>query len=150
MQEAEVVILDEPTSGLDPLMQNKFVELILEEKNKGRTILMSSHIFEEVERTCDRVAIIKDGHLMAVEDMDTLKKNRRKLYDITFVQEADAQKFAIAQKDRKQQGKKVTASDLGNIDVFIKELSKYSVAELKVREQSLEELFMHYYGKEEK
>lgn len=150
MQEAEVVILDEPTSGLDPLMQNKFVELILEEKNKGRTILMSSHIFEEVERTCDRVAIIKDGHLMAVEDMDTLKKNRRKLYDITFMQEADAKKFATSQKDRKQQGKKVTASDLGNIDVFIKELSKYSVAELKVREQSLEELFMHYYGKEEK
>lgn len=150
MQEAEVVILDEPTSGLDPLMQNKFVELILEEKNKGRTILMSSHIFEEVERTCDRVAIIKDGHLMAVEDMDTLKKNRRKLYDITFMQEADAKKFATSQKDRKQQGKKVTASDLGNIDVFIKELSKYSVADLKVREQSLEELFMHYYGKEEK
>ena len=59
MHDPDVIILDEPSSGLDPLMQNIFIDLILEEKNKGKTIFMSSHIFEEVERTCDRTAIIK-------------------------------------------------------------------------------------------
>ena len=63
MHDPEVLILDEPTSGLDPLMQQVFIDLILEEKQRGKTILMSSHIFTEIERTCDRVAIIKDGRL---------------------------------------------------------------------------------------
>ena len=67
MQEPEILILDEPTSGLDPLMQNEFIKLIEEEKEKGRTILMSSHSFEEVEKTCDRAAIIKQGKIVAVE-----------------------------------------------------------------------------------
>jgi ABC-2 type transport system ATP-binding protein len=62
MQEPEILILDEPTSGLDPLMQNKFIEMLKLEKQKGKTILMSSHIFEEVEKTCDRVAIISRAH----------------------------------------------------------------------------------------
>ena len=78
MHEPEVVILDEPTSGLDPLMQNVFVELILEEKKKGTTILMSSHIFEEVEKTCDRTAIIRSGRIVAVEDMKFLAGKRKK------------------------------------------------------------------------
>ena len=73
MHDPEVLILDEPTSGLDPLMQSRFVELILEEKAKGKTILMSSHMFEEVERTCTRVAIIKKGRLVAMDAVETLK-----------------------------------------------------------------------------
>ena len=80
MNDPDVIILDEPTSGLDPLMQNEFVELLLEEKQKGKTIFMSSHIFEEVERTCDRTAIIKDGKIVTIEDMASLKaKNRNPL-----------------------------------------------------------------------
>jgi ABC-2 type transport system ATP-binding protein len=66
MHDPEIIILDEPTSGLDPLMQNKFVEVIQEEKIKGKTILMSSHTFEEVEKTFDRVAIIKNGQIFAI------------------------------------------------------------------------------------
>ena len=67
MSDAEVFILDEPTSGLDPLMQNRFVDLVLEEKKKGKTILMSSHIFEEIEKTCDRTAIIRNGKIVAID-----------------------------------------------------------------------------------
>lgn len=78
MHDPEVLILDEPTSGLDPLMQNRFVELILEEKARGKTILMSSHMFEEVERTCSRVAIIKNGKLVALNDVETLKAAQTK------------------------------------------------------------------------
>ena len=77
MNEPEVVILDEPTSGLDPLMQKKFIELILEEKKKGTTIFMSSHIFEEIEKTCDRTAILKDGKLIAIENMEELKSKKK-------------------------------------------------------------------------
>ena len=72
MNKPEILILDEPTSGLDPLMQNKFIELILREKKRQATILMSSHLFEEVEKTCDRTVIIKAGHIMAVENMDKI------------------------------------------------------------------------------
>lgn len=78
MHNADVLILDEPTSGLDPLMQNRFVELVLSEKAKGKTILMSSHIFEEVEKTCDNVLIIKDGRIVKQSDAQTLKNSQRK------------------------------------------------------------------------
>ncbi|WRK52539.1 AAA family ATPase [Coprobacillaceae bacterium CR2/5/TPMF4] len=74
MQDCPILILDEPTSGLDPLMQNKFVELIKRAKAEGKTVLMSSHIFEEIENTCDRVVMIKDGKIVASKEMALLKK----------------------------------------------------------------------------
>ena len=94
MHNPDILILDEPTSGLDPLMQNKFLELILSEKAKGKTIFMSSHNFDEIERTCDRTAIIKEGYLVAVEDMKILSQAKRKSYIITFLTEEMALNFA--------------------------------------------------------
>lgn len=70
MHDPDILILDEPTSGLDPLMQNRFVSLVAEEKERGKTILMSSHIFEEVERTCDRIGIIQKGRMIAMKTLD--------------------------------------------------------------------------------
>ena len=93
MHNPDILILDEPTSGLDPLMQNKFLELILAEKEKGKTIFMSSHNFEEIERTCDRTAIIKEGYLVAVEDMKILSQTKQKSYIITFLTEEMASSF---------------------------------------------------------
>lgn len=78
MHSPEIVILDEPTSGLDPLMQTKFIELIIGEKEKGTTIFMSSHMIEEIEKTCDRVAIINAGKIVAIEAIADLKKNKSK------------------------------------------------------------------------
>lgn len=149
MGNPDILILDEPTSGLDPLMQNKFVDLILSEKEKGKTIFMSSHLFDEVEKTCDRTAIIKDGHVVAVENMNTLSNSKHKSYVITFLNDEMAKEFAKENfKIKEVVGSAVTVVVKGDINTFIKALSKYSVTSLDVRTQSLEELFMHFYGGE--
>jgi len=150
MNDPEVLILDEPTSGLDPLMQNKFLELVLSEKAKGKTIFMSSHNFEEVERTCDRTAIIKEGYLVAIEDMKILSQSKRKSYVITFSTKDMAKVFAkekfLVKGILENQ---VTVSIKGNIMPLIQALNRYEITNLDVKNQSLEELFMHYYGGEE-
>lgn len=149
MQEPEILILDEPTSGLDPLMQNKFIELVLKEKESGTTILMSSHIFEEVERTCDRVAIIRNGRIAAVEDMMELKKKKRKIFEAWFDSSAAAEEFAGKMPDCHASGKRVTVEITGNTDQFIKAAGAYTIMDLAVRGQTLEELFMDFYGEKE-
>lgn len=146
MQNPDILILDEPTSGLDPLMQNKFVELILEFKKRGKTILMSSHIFEEVEHTCDRVAIIKEGRIITVESMENLKATKKRIFEITLKNKEDAVSFMGTMKDSKIKENKVIVTLAGEVDSFIKTISKYNILDFNIRTQSLEELFMHYYG----
>jgi ABC-2 type transport system ATP-binding protein len=149
MNNPDILILDEPTSGLDPLMQNKFLELILSEKAKGTTIFMSSHNFEEIERTCDRTAIIKEGYLVDVEDMKILSQTKRKSYIITFLTEEMATGFAKEGFEVKEiKGNQVMVSVKGNIMPLIHTLNKYEVNNLDVKTQTIEELFMHYYGGE--
>lgn len=123
MHDPEFFVLDEPTSGLDPLMQNRFVELIREEKARGKTILLSSHMFEEVERTCHRIGIIRQGRLVAVDSVEALRKQHLRTYRVTLDTEQAARAFA---KDfgGDCEGKVVTVS----------------------AGKSLEEIFMHYYG----
>ena len=89
MGDPEVYILDEPTSGLDPVMQERFVALIKKEKERGKTILLSSHIFSEVDETCDRVAIIKDGKIVSEVLLSDLKHASQKVYHIIFKQKED-------------------------------------------------------------
>ena len=95
MSDPNIIILDEPTSGLDPLMQNRFIELILQAKKNGATILLSSHIFEEVEKSCDRTAIIRNGRLVTIENMNSLAQKKKKTYTVTFADQQAAQKFAL-------------------------------------------------------
>ncbi|SCJ88529.1 Uncharacterized ABC transporter ATP-binding protein YbhF [uncultured Eubacterium sp.] len=149
MNDPDIIILDEPTSGLDPLMQNEFVELLLEEKKKGKTIFMSSHIFEEVERTCDRTAIIKDGKIVTIEDMASLKAKKQKSFVITFANEEERKRFqkepfGISRAERN------TATVLlsGGVDGLLKTLAGYGVRDLDVKASSLEEIFLRYYGEE--
>lgn len=147
MHNPDVLILDEPTSGLDPLMQNKFVELILEEKKKGKTILMSSHMFEEVERTCDRVGIIKDGHIVSIDDVEKLKKTKQKMYIVEFSSEEEANAFVKEGFHvRHQSGASVTIRIQKDLAKFLQTLPNYAVQNLDVVQQSLEEVFMHFYG----
>lgn len=148
MQDPDILILDEPTSGLDPLMQNQFIELILEEKGRGKTILMSSHIFEEVEKTCDRAAIIRDGRLVAVENVEMMRSNKAHIMEVRFAAEAMAENFAAAFPKAEQQGCTVSVHLKGSMDAFIKRLSGYTVEDINIRSQSLEELFLHFYGGE--
>lgn len=149
MQEPDILILDEPTSGLDPLMQNEFIKLISEEKEKGRTILMSSHSLEEIEKTCDRAAIIKQGEIVAVENISTLKESKQKVYNITFAN-ADMVNEFIKEgfKVKEVADNNVTITVKGDIMPFIKVLGKYKVLNLESYTQSLEDLFMHFYGGE--
>lgn len=140
------LILDEPTSGLDPLMQNKFVELVKAEKQQGKTILMSSHIFEEVEKTCDQGVIIKAGRIVAIEDIKALRRAKSRIVEITFKTQAEAAAFSAGEKILSQDGDRVTTEIRGGFDQLIANLSRYSVDDLAVRGRSLEELFMCFYG----
>lgn len=93
MADKDILILDEPTTGLDPLMRETFLEIILEEKKKGKTILMSSQMFDELEMTCDRVALILDGKIIDIADIEKLQNPAFKLYKIEFTNEQDYKKF---------------------------------------------------------
>ena len=148
MNSPDILILDEPTSGLDPLMQNKFVELILKEKERGATILMSSHIFEEIEKTCDRSVIIKNGRLVLTEDINKLKENKNKNFRIEFKNEFEAKNFAAMFMNTSIKDKVVKVGVKGNMDEFIKKLASFDVIDIDIEQQSLEELFMHFYGGE--
>jgi ABC-2 type transport system ATP-binding protein len=149
MHDPDILILDEPTSGLDPLMQNKFVKLILDEKNKGKTILMSSHSFEEVEKTCDKVGIIKEGKLISLETISSLKENARKIYGITFENIDEVESFLKENIDIKTVHENyVEVFVNGNINNLISILSKYSILYINNINQSLEDIFMKYYGGE--
>lgn len=152
MGNPKAVILDEPTSGLDPLMQNRFVELILEEKKKGTTILMSSHIFEEVEKTCDRTAIIRGGRIVAVEDMQSLSQKRKKVYTVTLPDPETAERLERESGLNMigRTGNRVQLLVKSQVPETLEKLAKYQPIDLDIKTQSLEELFMHFYGEEEK
>ncbi len=125
MHDPDILILDEPTSGLDPLMQNRFIDLIAEEKKKGKTILLSSHMFEEVERTCDRIGIIRNGKLVTTDSVETLRKRHMHTYNVHLDSPEAAKNFA-RDFDGICNGSEVTVA----------------------AKQSLETIFMHYYGGE--
>lgn len=151
MHEPEVLILDEPTSGLDPLMQSRFIELLLEEKAKGKTILMSSHIFEETERVCDDVLIIKAGKIIVQSDMEKLKSAQRR----GFVLQVDhpsqtLEHLHAAGFEALENLHMIEVYVTGEqVDRFIKTIALEPVRNLDVRTQSLEDIFMQYYSKEE-
>lgn len=142
-----VYILDEPTSGLDPLMQQVFIEMALEERDRGKTILMSSHNFEEIERTCDRAGVIREGRLAAVEDIHSLREARRRIYSVTLGSEKDVETLKASGLElRAVEETRVEVVIGSNYDDFIKALGKCRVLGLDVVSQTLEQVFMQYYG----
>ncbi|MFV0381213.1 MAG: ABC transporter ATP-binding protein [Breznakia sp.] len=147
MHDPEILILDEPTSGLDPLMQNIFIEMLLEEKAKGKTILMSSHIFEEVEKTCDRVGIIREGKLVAVKDIHELKSELKNRYYIDFASSAEKERF---KKEDVYVVQEYTHSVIVEIHKDLHSLlcilPQYEVTKVDMQNLNLERLFMNYYG----
>ncbi|PZD97562.1 ABC transporter ATP-binding protein [Paenibacillus sambharensis] len=148
MHDPDILILDEPTSGLDPLMQSEFIRLILEEKARGKTIFMSSHLFEEIERTCDTVGIIKDGRLAAIENIHSLQSSRQKMFAITVKSQDDVLQL-------QQSGLRiiavqefiVTVEVQGNYEALVQALARCGIANIDIRQQSLEEMFMDYYDR---
>jgi ABC-2 type transport system ATP-binding protein len=149
LHEPKLIILDEPTSGLDPLMQQKFFELLEEENKKGATILFSSHILSEVQRLCNRVAIIKEGKIVTVEKISTLQENNYKKFKLETKAPLDPNYFNISGVNNLEI-KETTTSFLfrGNINAIMKKLADIELANLWIEEPDLEEIFMHYYEKE--
>jgi ABC-2 type transport system ATP-binding protein len=147
MHDPEVLLLDEPTSGLDPLMQNRFVELILSEKERGKTIFMSSHIFEEIEKTCGSIGIIKNGRLCAVEDVEKIKASRTKYYNVIFETEDAAKLFSKEPVEVISVNKNIVAVAVsGDMTPFIWAMSKYKISSIESVQAGLEDVFMSYYG----
>ena len=143
----KLIILDEPTSGLDPLMQKTFFELIKHENERGATILFSSHILSEVQRICHRVAIIKEGKIVSVQNIGEMKENAYKNVSFTVKNGALPKNFAI---DGAQH---VETTDTGisfiykgNMNALLTEIAKYPLLNVDISEPPLEEIFMHYYA----
>ena len=146
MNNPETLILDEPTSGLDPLMQDKFVRLIRKFKSQGKTILMSSHMFNEIEKTCDKVAIIRSGHIVSVFDLKEIFEGAEETFAITFQDQKEQETF-VNNKEVKVEGNIVTITIAReHVDELIKELSQYHIAKFIEVKKTLEDVFMNFYS----
>ena len=157
MSDPKVLILDEPTSGLDPVMQQNFINFILEEKQRGKTILLSSHIFSEVDATCDRIAIIKDGKIVSEFIANDLKHASLKQYRIVFESAEEYARFKSTYdpkaitivKDRQEKSKVFITTNDENINEVISYLSDFKMKEFNNIKETLEDYFMKFY-KEDK
>ena len=142
MDDPEIVIMDEPTSGLDPLLQQKFYEFLRKQKNKGKTMFFSSHVLSEVDKVCDRIGIIRNGGLVALEDIETLKDKMGKKIRVKIKEKPEKFKGPKNMKIKEGWIEFVTNTD---VDHWIKLLSKYTILDLDINEFSLEDIFINYY-----
>jgi len=158
MSDPKVLILDEPTSGLDPVMQERFISFVVDEKKRGKTVLLSSHIFSEVDATCDRIAIIKDGRIVSEFFANDLKHATAKKYKIRFLDQSEYERFlsdsearvfySVAKANSASLSVTVDTDD-SRVDEVVKCLSQYNMAEFTHKKQTLEDYFMQFY-KEDK
>ncbi len=133
LKHSDLIVLDEPTSGLDPLMQEKFFEMILKEKKRGATIFLSSHNLSEIEKYCDRVAIIKDGKIVDFLDMKNVQIQRKQ--SVTY---------------KTKDGKEETFVSDGNINELVKRLAALDLISLEIKTNTVEDEFIKYYKEESK
>ena len=161
MDDPEVLVLDEPTSGLDPVMQQVFIDFIKEEKKKGKTILLSSHIFNEVEATCDRIAIIKDGKIVSIFDTSKITHNQNKNFIVKFKSQKELEEFASHLPRARKNLENIKRISLKHIDqtdrlcvVSVNDkainqltlmLSNYSIISFEQVKFTLEDYFMQFY-----
>ena len=142
MHEPKLLILDEPTSGLDPIIQEEFFNILKEEKKKGTTIFFSSHVLSEIKKVCDRVGIIKEGHLIKVDTISNFNKNN---YLNIHIESKDIEKIS------KELNIDIINNNFiyqGDINILINKLSKYKIDKILINEPEIEELFIDYYKEE--
>ncbi len=145
MANKDILVLDEPTTGLDPLMRETFLEIILEEKEKGKTIFMSSHMFDELEDTCDRVAMIQNGHIVDIVSMTDIYNTPTKTYKIEFTNSTDFKNFKHTRYKiiRVQPQYNQVTVNIPNADIskLMKSLTKYKLKYIAEIEYTLENHF---------
>ena len=148
MHKPELLILDEPTLGLDPLVQQEFYRLLAEVKADGRTVFLSSHILPEVERVCDRVGIIREGRLIAVESVATLKARALRRLEVHFAVPVPQEAFArvAGVRDVTVENSILRCTAMGSLDALIKAAAQFEVVNVISHEPSLEEIFLAYYS----
>jgi ABC-2 type transport system ATP-binding protein len=159
MHDPSILVLDEPTSGLDPIMQNVFIEFIKEEKEKGKTILLSSHIFKEIDATCDKISIIKDGRLVSSFVADDLRNSKEKTFKMEFHTIEFYERFTneiqsisqfqiISVKPYKNQA--IVSIPDANINEFVAIISNYDIKFFSEIKFTLEDYFMKFYDRKAK
>ena len=155
LHDPDVLLLDEPTGGLDPLMQDNFIQFIKEEKKRGKTILLSSHIFSEVDATCDKITIIKDGKLVSTFLADEIKHNARKEWKVEFASIGDLEQFCQGSQNifdvslvKKESNQVHVVFYDKDANRFMAELSTHKVKFFSEIKFTLENYFMKFYGKE--
>lgn len=150
MHEPELLILDEPTSGLDPLMQQEFHELVLETRAEGRTVFLSSHILPEVERVADRVGVVRESRLIAVDSVEAFKAKAHRSVTIQFDGPVDAARFeqidSVVSVEDRNEGSVLVISVRGDMDPVVKEAASHDVVSISTRSGELEEVFLSYYA----
>ncbi len=148
MGEKDILVLDEPTTGLDPLMREAFLDLIREERDKGHTVFMSSHIFEEIEAVCDRVALIRDGNIIDTLSLYDLRHPAVKQFAVTFASQAEKQRFGLngSFEPADAGGLALSVSvSVERLDAFFHLLKEYKVTDLRENHISLQTAFMNAY-----
>ncbi len=152
MHRPRLLILDEPTNGLDPLNQQEFGRLVAEARAEGHTVLLSSHILTEVEQSCNRVAIIREGQLVRVGSVAELKDIKRHEVLIAFAEAVPAEVFqaldGVEEVETLADGRVLLLTVQGGVDAIIKVAAQHSIITLTTHEPSLEEIFLRYYQRD--
>ena len=144
MHSPKILILDEPTSGLDPLMQNIFHNILIEEKEKGTTILYSSHVLSEVSNLCDKIGFIKDGKIIKEDLIENIKKNNYTYLTINS-NEIEKIKKELNLEIKEEKEHEIKFINDMETNTLIKKLSKYDIDNILIEEITLEDLFEKYY-----
>ncbi len=147
----ELLILDEPTSGLDPLMQEEFLALVAEERDRGCAVFLSSHELDEVQRVCDRVGIVRSGRLVAVERIADLLGKARRRFTVELADPSGLERLRSLDgvADLELAGNRATFTAAGDLDGVVRELAGHHVVDLEATHPSLEEVFLGYYDEGE-
>jgi ABC-2 type transport system ATP-binding protein len=147
----ELLILDEPTSGFDPLMQEEFLALVAEERERGAAVFLSSHELDEVQRVCDRVGIVRGGRLVAVERIADLLGKARRRFAVELQDPAGLERLRSLPSvaDLEIAGNRASFTAAGDLDAVVRELAGHHVVDLEATHPSLEEVFLGYYDEGE-
>lgn len=141
----KLLIMDEPTSGLDPLMQNVFFDMLMDENKNGTTIFFSSHILSEVQNICHRAAIIKQGEIIATENIQSLLKKQMKRVTLIFSQKPTVLNFPKGVQQQQWSGNKLTFEYVGSVNLLTQWMSTLNLQDIVLEEPELESIFMNYY-----
>ncbi len=146
MHDPDLVIMDEPTAGLDPLKQERLLEFLRAERDRGTTIFFSSHVLSEVRRVCDRVGILREGRLVALENVETLLDRGGKQVRLRLAESEGEFEPIDGATDLETTGRSISFTYTGEYNALLSHLASYDVVDVEIDEPALETIFMHYYG----